>query len=250
MRYFLWLVPISIAALPALGQQYWKDKEVSAWTEADARQVLSNSPWAQTVTPKMERSSGNQRAPRGGGGGGMGRSGGNIGMGGGNIGLGGQRGGNRAGGSVPRVDRQIPPPNIETNPRQPTQTPARRAPTLRVRWDSALPVRQAALKLRESGADSADDAHYAIAVLGVPTRMVADAKPKAELKRKGQKGIKASDVKIIPHEKARMIVFLFPKTKEITAGDKQVDFEARIGTLDVKQVFVLSEMTYAGKLEL
>lgn len=76
------LVSVSVALLAA-GEQPWKDKQISEWSEADAKQVLTDSPWARPVTPKFNRPSGGQRGSRGGMGGiGLGIPGVGIGMGG------------------------------------------------------------------------------------------------------------------------------------------------------------------------
>jgi hypothetical protein len=129
----------------------------------------------------------------------------------------------------------------------------RTPPTLTVRWASALPVQEAELKAHESGGPYGDDSHYAITVLGFPSRM-ADAgdrlKPKGELKIEGKKTIKASDVKVLSRENGPIVVFLFPRSKEISPKDKQVEFGATVGSMEFKQVFALSEMTYEGKLEI
>ena len=42
-------------------------------------------------------------------------------------------------------------------------------PDLKVRWESAQPIRAAELKARETNAPAIDESHYAIAVYGVPT---------------------------------------------------------------------------------
>ena len=73
------LIPLSVILLAADGQA-WKDKPVTAWNDDDTKQILTDSPWAKTVQPTIERSN-DQRQRRG-----MGRGGG-IGIGGIGIGL-------------------------------------------------------------------------------------------------------------------------------------------------------------------
>jgi len=127
-----------------------------------------------------------------------------------------------------------------------------------VRWESALPVQEAELKSRDANAPSVDEGHYAIAVLGLPTRMVGSdpqdsarrPKPQAELKRNGKKAIRPSDVRVLSRDDGPVVLFLFPRSKEITLADEQIEFGARIGPLELKQTFELTEMKYAGKLEL
>ena len=41
--------------MPA-GAQVWKDKLIAEWTVEEARQVLTESPWAKTVTPTPDGS--------------------------------------------------------------------------------------------------------------------------------------------------------------------------------------------------
>ena len=96
---------------PTLADQPWKDRPVPEWTESDARQILSDSPWAKSVTAKVNRTPNNQQGSRGG-----------IGIGG--IGI--PRMGGRGGGMG---RRSTPPPPDSGAP-----------PTFTLRWESALPV--------------------------------------------------------------------------------------------------------------
>lgn len=239
------LVSVSVALLAA-GEQPWKDKRISEWSEADARQVLTDSPWAKPVTPKFNRPSGGQRGSRGG----MGRIG--LGIPGVGIGMGGPRIGGRGGGVGGRGGPWGG--TGDGRGRSPEATP----PALTVRWESALPVQEAELKSRDANAPSVDEGHYAVAVLGLPTRMVGSdpqdsagrPKPQAELRRHGKKTIRPSSVRVLSRDDGPLVLFLFPRSREITLADKQVEFRARIGRLELKQTFELGEMKYAGKLEL
>ena len=122
---------------------------------------------------------------------------------------------------------------------------------LTVRWESAAPVQTAHLKLHESDVPTVDESHYAIVVAGIPNRMAqSDAKPKAELKRKGQKTIKSSEAKMIPRDNGNLVIFFFPRSREITLKDQQVDFEGRIGVMEVNQSFDVTAMQLDGKLQL
>jgi hypothetical protein len=240
----LCLLSISVVVLAA-GEQPWKDKQISEWSEADARQVLTDSPWAKQVTPKFKQPSGSSR-------GGMNRGGigaGGIGIGGLGIpGIGGRRGGmgGRGGGPWGGPDAG--------GGRESTPT----LPTLTVRWESAMPVQAAELKAREVNAPSIDEAHYALVVVGVPGRMAGSdsqgfgggPKPQAELKRSGKKAIRSSEAKVLPRDEGTIVVFFFPRSQEISGKDREVEFDAHIGPLELDQTFVLSDMTYDGKLEL
>jgi hypothetical protein len=47
-----------------------------------------------------------------------------------------------------------------------------------------------------------------------------------------------------------VVVFLFPRTKEISIKDARIEFEALIGSYQISQSFRLDEMMYQGKMEL
>lgn len=238
---------VLLATIAAVGAEdpAWKNKPVPEWTADDAQQVLADSPWAKAVTPSVDRQS-QDRQP------GYGRRGGGIGIGGGGIGFpggmgrrGGYGGGYPGGGGSGRTD---------DGGNRRGDTP----PSLKVRWESALPVREAELKARDTNAPTLAEGQYAIAVYGVPARMVnSDSKSLADqlkkaatIKRDGKKDLKPSSVEVLQREDGPVILYQFPKTKEITAQDRRVEFDAHIGRLQLAQSFYLEDMTYQGKLEL
>ena len=232
------------AVLSATGGQPWKDKAPSDWTDDDAREILSDSPWAKTVHPYMENSNNGQRPRRSSGPGvGIGVPGIGIGVPGG---MGRYPGGGYPGGSYPGG------PNGGGNPDY--EAP----PVLKVRWESAQPIREAELKIHETNAPSVDESHYAIAVYGVPDRMLnADAKAlgdrlkkQASLKLDGNRDLKPSAVEILRREDGPVVVYLFPRTTEITQKDKRIEFTAKIQRLQSTQPFYVDDMAYRGKLEL
>jgi hypothetical protein len=128
---------------------------------------------------------------------------------------------------------------------------------LNIRWESALPIREAELKARETNAPAVDEEHYAIAVYGLPVKLAKDPKGEgdrlkgqASLKREGQKDLKPSHVDVIQRDDGVVAVFLFPRNKEITVQDSRVEFDAQIGQYQISQSFQVDQMMYQGKLEL
>jgi hypothetical protein len=236
-KYPLFLAFVSAALFAA--DQPWKDKPAAEWSESDARQIVSDSPWAKSVVPTMKKQG--EGSP-----GGMGRSGpriGGIGIGGiGGIGGPQTRGRGGAGRGVPQAG-----PDTSGTP-----------PTLTVRWESALPIQAAQLKIRDANSPSVDEAYYTIAVLGLPSRIAGrdpqnlanHLKHQAELKRDGKKTIRSSGARVLPRDEGLIVLFLFPRSNEITRDDRRVEFVAQIAAFELTQSFDLSEMTYAGKLEL
>ena len=237
------------AALLTAADQPWKDKAIADWSDEDTKQILADSPWARTVQPTMDRASSGQRQSRG-----MGRGGG--GLGGIGIGLPGMGGmGRRGGMGYPGGNPGGVPP-VGTNGGNGTGSD--QPPALKLRWESALPIREAELKARETNAPTVDEGHYAIAVYGVPDYMVngdsralADQlKKQAAIKRDGKKDLKPSSVEVFRREDGPVILYLFPRSNEITRQDKRIEFDARILRLQFTQPFYVDEMTYRDKLEL
>ena len=243
----------------------WK-KPVPDWTVDDAHQIMTDSPWVKTTTPTMEgsgnpgqrRSAGGNRGGRGGGinigGVGIGipgiggRGGGGYpGGGGAGGGGGGYPGGSRTGGNYPNGTGSD---DGRTDPVTP--------PKLTLRWESALPVREAELRSRDVDAPTVDENHYAIAVIGVPRSMIkadtrameADLKKQAVLKRDDKKDLKPSSVQILQRDDGPVIVFFFSRSTEISKSDRRVEFDAQIGRLKFGETFYTEDMVYDGKLAL
>jgi hypothetical protein len=251
------LLPVSVALLIASGQA-WQNKAIPDWDDEDTHVVLNDSPWAKTVQPTVEASPGNgQRQSRG-----MGRGGG-INVGGIGIGIpgmggmgrrGGGGGGGYPGGGYPGGGY----PGGPSGGNGGGANSSGPAPTLRLRWESALPVRAAEMKSHEANTPTIDEDHYAIAVYGVPDRMVSGSaqsmanqlKKEAAIKRGGKPDLKPSRVDVLQREDGPLIVYLFPRSKEITRQDKRIEFDAKIGRLKFAQPFFVDDMVFQGKLEM
>jgi hypothetical protein len=218
----------------------WESKPASQWTEEDARQVLAKSPWAKPtravitrrLTEEQLRESGQMGQPRG------------I----GNEGV-------DPKGSGPKLS-----PNIFTGPgggdRSPRSLP--QPVTLQLRWESALPVRLAQLKLHEIEPPLLQGDGYSIAVYGVPgggfkgspEQLGQPLKNFAALKRDGKKDVRPVRVEVFQREDGVVVVYLFPLSAEISKSDRRIRFEAQIGRVVFAQDFDVSAMEFLGKLEL
>ncbi len=136
-----------------------------------------------------------------------------------------------------------------------------------VRWDSALPIRQAVVRAhygpQVKSVEEAQKAlntkvsHYAVSLIGFPARMVqqdpsrlASLASNAVLKRKKQDPIVAESVGVRPGDPPDGLVFYFPRTDPITLEDKEVEFQLEFGRLKIKRKFKLKKMVYNGNLEL
>ncbi len=274
------LVVLACTALVVIAEDFWVKKPYTDWTEKDAAKLLQNSPWTHEVSisagAPAEGTGGGAggRGRRGGGGGDMGNMGGSTpggsasgggDMSGGAGGAGGsgmgEAGGGGGGGGGGRGGRGGGGMGGDTG--------GGGAPTsilIRVRWQSALPVRQATVvtQLGKEKADS-DQAKkflaqelpgYLVGIVGLPgnmSQMPAErlnemAKTSVSLQRKDKDPIAAESA--IPSAKDKAVYFMFPKTSPITLDDKEVEFVAKVGRIEVKRKFKLKDMLVGDKLEL
>jgi hypothetical protein len=229
----LWLLALS--AFPALAADAaWKTKGINQWTEEDARQILTDSPWAKTTIGIISRLQTEDER----------RDGGKMGQ---------ERGIGYDG-----VDGNTKPAIVETlrgavDPRRSSQLI-----TLKVRWESALPIRVAEIKAGTVEPPTMDGDGYRIAVYGVPggyfkkdpKSLGNPLKKVAALKCEGKKDVKPSTVEVFQREDGLVVVYLFPLSGEITRKDGFIEFEAQIGRIAVVQQFNIAEMQFRGDLEL
>jgi hypothetical protein len=242
MRNFLieWLcLGVGITHLMA-ADPVWVSKPAAEWTEEDARQVLTRSPWARETRAGITRRLTEDQL----------REGGQMGQprGVGNEGV-------DPKGSGPKVS-----PNVFTgaggDDRSPRSLPGRI--TLKLRWESALPIRLAELKSHEAEPPTLEGEGYRIAVYGIPggdfkgdpEQLGAPLKNMAALKREGKKDVRPVRVEVFQRESDVVVVYLFPLSAEITKKDGRIEFEAHIGRIVVAQTFELNDMEFMGKLEL
>ncbi len=243
-----------VASIGLLAADFWAAKPFTEWSDKDLQKMLSNSPWAHAVPISM--------GGRGAGTGGRGGRGGSNGMGevssaGGGESIGGAGAANRRG----AVSGDEGTPGSGNTP----------AVNVLVRWQSALPVKQAILKGKYSiEAASSEEAKkflaqeepfYVIMVhnpvpggrggggAGVDgaKEMIKSA---TTLRRKGKDPMYPEKVEIVPRQGGLDIFLMFPKKDAITEDDKDVEFVFQTQMGEVKQRFKLKEMMFDGKLAL
>jgi hypothetical protein len=234
LQLLCWTLPL-MAADPV-----WKSKPSAQWTEADARQVLATSPWAKKITAVVTRRLTEDQL----------REAGQMGQ---PLGVGNE--GVDPKGSGPKVS-----PNIFSGDGGDDRSARSfaRPITLKLLWESALPVRIAALKSHEVEPPTLDDDGYHIAVYGIPPgnfkgdpkELGEPLKKLAALKREGKKDIRPVSVEVFQRENDTVVVYVFPFSAEISSKDRRVQFQAQIGRIVFTQDFELSEMEFMGKLEL
>jgi len=214
----------SAGLLPPAEKDSWKIKPIASWTEDEAAQILSSSPWVKSIKPDLlHQQSEFER-----------RDGGNMGMAGGLgfDGIGDQE--------SEFASRRVGP-----------------VPTLVLRWETALPIREARRKTHavEPPAGGADA--YVLAVYGVPggpltgppVKLGKPLQRQAVLRRAGKKDVKPLRVEVFPGPDGPIIVYEFPRTMEISKGERNLYFAAVIGRLSIVQAFDTEAMRFEGNVE-
>jgi hypothetical protein len=231
---------IAAAATLAAADPAWMNKPVAQWTADDLHQVLSASPWVKEVNAVVTRRLTEDQL----------REAGQLGQptGVGNEGV-------DPKGSGPKVST-----NIFTGAGD-ADRGARSLPrpiALKVRWESALPIRIAEFRSQAVEAPALDGECYCIAVYGIPgggfkadpKELGKPLKNLAALKRVGQKDVKPVSAEAFQMDSGIVVVYYFPLSAEITKKDGQVRFEAQIGRIVLGQTFDLNQMDFNGKLAL
>lgn len=223
------LAAVCGSAFTLWASQPWT-KDPSKWTQAEVQKVLTDSPWAQQGTASfgrpLEPDDMPVTPPPGAQGGGM--------AGGRGVSDGRWDGGvarNTGIGDVPSLP-------------------------VTVRWDTALPVRQAlARSPNATPAAASVGRDYVITVIGLVAASTASPDNEQQgfiansrLMPRGKTAIVPEEVKIDAATGA--VHLFFPRTEQIGMGDREVTFTTRFGAISVQKKFRLKEMIYKGQLEL
>ncbi len=276
MRKSIWILGallISGAALALAAAEVWTS-DYKQWSAADAERMLSNSPWAAKATAVFENENrrvsqypgGSSRSGGGGGWPGASSGGGFPGVGGAGGGVGGAGyPGSGSGRGRPRDTGD--------------ETQSRSRVEVLLRWDSALPVKAAALKQKfanelpkpgepEYTLDKPEK-DYVISLLGwrmnpsasgygsdsnegsttEHLRNVLVSSTQLLIKNKGS--IDPEDVKIEPESDGTITArFSFPRTKAIDLDDKEVVFSTKTSWAKIEHKFKLKDMVFDGHLAL
>jgi hypothetical protein len=217
----------------------WKSKPISEWTEQDANQLLTSSPWSRRVAVSLMEVQGESQR----------RDGGNMGS---PQGVGYEQIEDTK--SKTKGDRN--PIFVPAGTKDKDQAGATRP--VQLRWETALPVRVAEMKAHSFEPPTLEGDGIVLAVYGIPGRyfkgtpesLGAPLRKLAVLKREGKKDIRPIRVEVFQREQDLVIAYMFPRTEQIKDDDKILHFECQIGRFLISQVFDLDEMRYKGKLEM
>ena len=215
------------AAAGAWARDFWNEKKPADWTDDEIQQMLTKSPWAKDASIfDTAAHKGLSTAP---------------GTGNGSR----RRGGRSAAPGTPL------PSGSSLN-----------SWNAIVRWDSALPVRDALKTAKTADVEE----NYIIALIGdipgvgVPSdnddpaerqQKLNVLKETTRLDRKDDP-LELQSAKVAPRtpRSPSGTLFYFSRVFPLTPDDKQVTFVTKVGPLEVKCKFTLRDMLYHGDLEL
>ena len=294
-------VTVSLVAFASLlfAADFWEVKDYSTWDEKETLKMLENSPWAKQTRLRENKNAGGFGGGFGGGFQG-GRGGGRGGMSGGSDMSGGApaaspgtdsgEAANSGSGEGSESENSGSAAKAESNEGSGgTASPKSRSggfgggfgggpvakrdllgglPMVVLRWQSALPVKQAmaryrfkdAVKTTKEAADSLSrqESVHILGIIGMPGRVqsynVDEIMKHAELITEDRPAVKPTQV--IPQQEGDQVglYIIFPKynpdgTPLITLQDKNVEVSVTAGRYDIIKKFGLKDMVYQGKLD-
>lgn len=229
---------------------FW-EKPFTDWSDKELRRVLTNSPWARQTNTVMTNARPNlppADSPA-------------SGFPGGDGSLIREPNFGRAGGTGSGPTTTLP------------ETPFEQGLPVLIRWQTALPIRQAQMR-GKYGKEAAtapgakkildqDPTVYVISVTGIPGSLVnlggaetakRSIQDQTTLTARGKPALHPNAVEFV-HSGDNSgdnvdVLLAFPKTSPFTPADQEIDFASRIGTFDVKYKFRVKDMVVHGKLEL
>ena len=203
-------------------REFWNQQKPGDWSPAEVKELLTKSPWAKDASIDDRGDVGLLGGPRSGGG------------------RRGERPGTPASGSS-----SGPPPKITWK--------------AIVRWESALPVREA---MKKSALTDVRD-FYVLNLIGnlpsaIPTggganeeQALSYLKQSTVLQHKGDEVHLDHVMPVAENEFSQAgTLFYFSRMLALMPEDREATFLTKIGPLDVKCKFALKDMLYHGKLEL
>jgi len=130
-----------------------------------------------------------------------------------------------------------------------------------ITWRSALPVRQALVRLPNGATNAGADQQplldrppaYIITLAGVPARFAratATASTTSFLRRGKKPPIALAQGGMQQDGGTLTLIFAFPRADPIILDDKDVEFVTTLGTVEIRKKFTLKDLVFDGQLEL
>ncbi len=243
--------------------EVWEAKPFQDWNDKDLQKVINNSPWARRAaatltTPgaHIASAAGTTRGRDSTTFGADDAAASDAGITRGGRGAGGPEGGGRIGSAPDALD-------------QGPQVAQQAGVPITIRWQSALPMRQAQMRAKY-GKEAAtspeaqkflaqDPMFYVLIVSGLQGSIVsggAGEQAKQNIARsttltpKGKEPIHPAVIDFAPNGTVVDVLMGFPKTAPIALENMEAELTSQIGPATVKYKFRLKDMVVRGKLEL
>lgn len=211
---------LCVAGATLAAAEFWDTKPYLQWSEKEVDKMLTDSPWAVLVAVPLPNVAPVPTADTGGG---------------------------RRGGGEGRSDFGPGPRRVR----------------LTISWRSALPVKEAAARQQAGkngtitpegqAALAREEDLYVIAIQGLPpeyTRPTTNNTLQGLLRREGKPPIGAVRAGGEMTRGGTRLLIGFPRTDPITLADGDVEFEAKLGKLEIRKKFKLKDLVFEGKLAL
>ena len=255
------LLALTLGLSAVAAAEFWERKKFVEWNPGEVARMLGASPWSKDFTANLEGLGGE----RGGGGGGAGGGGGGGAGGGGGRG---RRGGASSSVGVPDASTGLDGGDTSGSEMGGLAALASGGIPLVMRWQSALPVREAIVRRRfgaqagtsKEAADmlAARQPVYIVGIEGLPagavTGEVDELIANADIRVKNVPPVHPLQVRSEARGSTTVIYLLFPKEQAgahiITLADGEVEVTLKLASGRISRRFKLKDMLYAGKLEL
>jgi hypothetical protein len=237
-----------VVGLALHGADFWNSKTFTEWNDKEIQKLLNDSPWAKKVSVALD----GPTAPALGGSAPAGRS---------------KGGGNGPGATGDEAANPISERGSLGGAAPPTGSGVVPSSEVIVRWQTALPLKQAVAKMRygkevETSPEAKkfldrEEQFYIVSITRMPLRGKVGEEYKqallnsAVLNVKGKDSIPAAEVQMPPPEGRFLEIYLlFPRQRAFSLDDSEIELVAKPGGISIRQKFKLKDMTCKGKLEL
>jgi hypothetical protein len=210
---------LSVLACTALAAaEFWDEKPFSNWSDREITKILTDSPWARTVTAPLPP----QIAPGGDAGGRGGRGGGD--------------------------DFGPGPRRVRLTISWRSALPVKQALVRRQAGTETLSADQQAFLTQH-------EPFYVVGVLGIPLQFgrtpLESVLAESELRRDRRPPIPAEDVTLRQEGTALLLLVAFPRGDDaVTLDDREVEFVTKLGDFRIQRKFRLRDMVFDGMLTL
>lgn len=246
LKYMI-LAGLTLTFMPLQAGDFWEEKDYTQWNKRQVKRILEDSPWSRVIIMNFDLSTRPFHT-------GAGQSGTNDGSG---------------SSSAPHPGAGVStsaPLSTDRSVRGEIRDAENPALHVILRWHSALPVKQAIVRLMfadeaptsEQAAKmlAESEQHYILGIKNLPEIIYHGALDEltknVRLKVPNKPDIPASASRYDIKNSILFMAFAKPKdgNARIQLSDREIEFEMKLGSKKLNRKFPLKDMVYKGKLEI